>query len=65
MNDVLNVDVIAEYIKANNLTQREFCLQRKISRYAFCKIMQSNTFNLKTSFRVAGKLNVPVYQLFK
>lgn len=60
----MNVEMILEYIKSNNLTNKEFCKQCRISTSTFYRIMNNKNFNLVSLFKIAKKMNVRVCQLF-
>ncbi len=64
MKDKLNVEIIEEYIKTNNLTIKDFCKQCNISISTFYRIMHGKDFNLLSLFRIAKKINVPIHEFF-
>lgn len=57
MNYGINVEIINEYIKANNLSKTEFCKQCKISASTFYRLMQGKDnlykFFIKSSKKIA------------
>ncbi len=65
MNNKVNAEIITEYINSNGLTNKEFCRQCNISLSTFYRIVRGGDFNLKSLFRVAKKINLPLYKLFK
>ncbi len=64
MKDKLNVQIIEEYIKTNNLTKKDFCKQCNISVSTFYRIMHGKDFNLLSLFRIAKNMNVPIHKFF-
>lgn len=65
MRQLVNVDLIKEHIKTNNLTKREFCKQCNISVSTLYKILQGKTnFDLVFIFRIAKSMKVEVKDLF-
>lgn len=65
MGKLVNVRLITEYMKANNLTKKEFCRQCKIKRWSLYKIMHCKDFNLADLFKISRKTDVPVCEFFR
>lgn len=65
MGNTVNTKMISDFITANNLTQKEFCRQCKISYYSFRKIMLNQNFNLQALFRIAKRMDRHVCEFFK
>lgn len=65
MYEQLDVEKIAEFIKENGLTKKEFCKQCNISPSALYRIMNGKNFNLTSLFRIAKRMNEPIHRFFK
>ena len=59
--NIINTDIILEYIKINGFSKKEFCKQCQISVSTFYRIMQGRDFNLVSLFKIARKMNVPAH----
>ena len=64
MQDKLNVKIIEEYIKANKLTIKNFCMQCNISVSTFYRIIHGKDFNLLSLFRIAKTINLQIHKFF-
>ena len=65
MDNKVNVKIIVEYLKENNLTRKEFCRQCRISTSTFYKIINGNDFGLQSLFRIAKRMDIRICELFK
>ncbi len=65
MKDVVNTELILDYIKYNNLSKKEFCTQCDISESAFNRIITNKDFYLKSLYKISIIMGVKFYQLFK
>ena len=64
MNSKLNINIISEYIRNNDLSQTGFCKQCKISYTTFRKIVQSDYINPVPLCKIAKVMNIDVHQFF-
>ena len=64
MEDKLNIKIIEDYIRTNNLTIKDFCKQCNISVSTFYRIIQGKDFNLLSLFRIAKTINLPIHKFF-
>lgn len=64
MKDTINVTMIENYRKENNLTKTSFCKLCKISVSTYNKILKGENFNATALFKIARVLNVHIHQLF-
>lgn len=64
-DNIINVDMILQYIKMNRLTKKEFCKQCQISTSTFYKITRNENFHLIALFKIAKNMDVKVSQLIK
>lgn len=64
MNKKMNVNLITEYIAANQLTVKEFCKQCQISTSTYYRIMSGKDCNLLSLFHIAKAMNIPLQQFF-
>jgi len=60
----VNIELISDYIKTNSLTKQEFCERCKICKTSYYKIMQGKDCSIKSLFRVARGMNIPIHKLF-
>lgn len=61
---VININLINNYIKTNNLSKTKFCKICNISLYTFNKIITERDFAVIELFKIADVIKVPVYDLF-
>ena len=64
MNVKINVKLIKEYLKINNLTIKEFCEQCKIRERTFYRIMKGENFNLLSLLKIARRINIRLCEFF-
>lgn len=65
MKGKLNVDIIKEYIKSNDLTVKEFCSRCKISVSAYYRMMNGGNFYLSTLYAISKITEMPLRMFFK
>lgn len=59
----INIELILNYIKSNNLTNREFCKQCDINESTFYRIMKQNNTDVMPLVKMAKQMNVKVRQI--
>ena len=65
MKNTINTELIANFIKENNLSKSKFCEMCKISQSTLNKIMtNSENFRIIALFKIARVLKIQVYQMF-
>lgn len=65
MKTVININLIKDYIKDNNLTNPEFCKLCKISALTFERIMKDDLeVDLTAIFRISRILDVRLCEMF-
>ncbi len=65
MKSILNIDLINDYIKKNNLTNAGFCKLCNISEETFKLILNDNTdIDLTDLFRISRILGVRICEMF-
>ena len=65
MNNELNINLIFDYIKNNNLTKTEFCRKCKISTSTFYKIVNGKDFKVVALFKMAKIMKLEPYRFFE
>ncbi|MDE5990498.1 MAG: helix-turn-helix domain-containing protein [Clostridia bacterium] len=65
MQPFINVKLIEDYIKANNLTVTKFCRLCKISPNSLKKLKNGEDCRVNIVFKIARVLDVKVSQMFK
>ncbi len=64
MDNQINKSLIVKFLKSNNLTQKEFCEQCKISLSTLYKVLKGKNVNLSTIFKVAKTIKIDAFKLF-
>lgn len=65
MSNIINTEIIKNYMEENNLSKRAFCKLCKISPATLERIlMNKDSVRLMVIFRIARALKTPVYKLF-
>lgn len=62
---IIRTELIAEYIKENNLSKKKFCVLCKISVVTSNKVLSGKTnINFLAIFKIAKVMNINAYKLF-
>lgn len=64
MTASLNTKTIEEFMAENRLTKKGFCTRCKISVATYYRIMQNKDVNLRSLFKIAKTMGVPIKTLF-
>lgn len=64
MEEIVNAQLILNYIKDNNLTKKEFCKRCKVKASTFYNIINCKNFNMTNLIKIAKTMNVPLYMFF-
>lgn len=65
MNNVINIDLILEYIKQNNLSKTQFCKKCKVSPVTFNKILKGDKdVQFKSILKIAIVMRCRLDKLF-
>lgn len=65
MGNKVNVNLIYNFIKSNNLTKTQFCKLCKINYATFTKILKGQyNFRINALFKIAHILQIHIHQLF-
>lgn len=66
MKQIINTDLVFNYLKENNLTKTQFCKLCKITSSTLNKVLNNkHNLKLRTLFKIARQLNVKISELFK
>lgn len=60
-----NTQIISDYIKKNNLTQKDFCNKCNISINTYKKIITGKNFRLLSLYKIAKVINIPFHNFLK
>ncbi len=60
----LNTKIIEQFMAENRLSKKEFCARCKISVATYYRIMQNKDVNLRSLFKIAKTMGVPIKTLF-
>lgn len=55
-----NTKIIEEFMAENRLTKKGFCTRCKISVATYYRIMQNKDVNLRSLFKIAQTMGVPI-----
>lgn len=64
MKNFVNIKLICNFIRSNQLSKSKFCKLCKISMSTLNRIMTGKKFFLSSLFRIAKTINVPICTLF-
>jgi transcriptional regulator with XRE-family HTH domain len=65
MKNEINVELIKNYMKEQQISKTEFCRQCKVSMEVLNKILANKpNFRILALFKIARKLNVQIHELF-
>jgi transcriptional regulator with XRE-family HTH domain len=65
MKDKINIEILKNYMKEQQLSKTEFCKQCKISMEVLNKILANDSnFGIVALFKIARKLNMQIHELF-
>lgn len=64
MTNLINIELIRDYIAKNNLSKTKFCRLCKINISTLNRIFSGGNFNLIAIFKIARVLKVEVYRMF-
>ncbi|MBQ7880579.1 MAG: hypothetical protein IJ358_01890 [Clostridia bacterium] len=59
----INVEIIKEYIKQNNLSVKEFCEKCNISYYSYLKLMRKELVKVRVLYNISILLDVRLVDL--
>ncbi len=66
MKNMINTNLILNYLKANILTKTQFCKLCKITFSTLNKVLNDKqNLKMKTLFKIARQLNIKISDLFK
>ncbi len=65
MKNIINVDVINNYLKENKMTKKELCEKSKISIGVLYKILANKNFSIVSIFKLAKTIDIRVCEMFK
>ncbi len=64
MRQIINFNLIYNYIKTHKLTVKSFCKLSRISTKSFYKIQRTNDFSMIILLKIAKSLDVELKDLF-
>ncbi len=65
MKNVININLIIDYMLKHNLSKRKFCKLCGIGVSIFDKIINNDLyFGIKSLFKIADVLDIEIYELF-
>ncbi|MDE7454886.1 MAG: helix-turn-helix transcriptional regulator [Clostridia bacterium] len=65
MDNIIDTNLIEEYMIKNNMSKKEFCARCKISTHTFDKICKQQTdYNIIALFKIARLMNLHIKDLF-
>ena len=64
MKNLINTQLIENYIKENGLSKTKFCKICNISLSTYKRIMTDKNVRINALFRISRVLKIPFYQIF-
>ena len=65
MDNIINFELIENYIKEYNLTVKKFCELSKISVTLYYKLKNNKNTLITAYYKIARTMNIPIHILFK